>query len=379
VTALEAYLDNSATTKPCPEAVAAVYEALELLWGNPSSQHRVGLAAEELLENARSSVANKLNCSPSEVTFTSGGTEANNLALFGASYAQRRRGSRIVTSVVEHSSIAESAKELANRGFDVVYLEVDRNGRVNEDELARLINRDTILVSLMAVNNEVGTLQPIDAVRRAVQAVHAPALIHCDCVQAFGKLPTFPNRLGVDLITVSSHKIHGPKGAGALYIREGVQLQPLVYGGSQEGKIRPGTEPIPAIAGFGAAAKALPNPAQSLEHAATLHEKLLMGLTSIPGIKINSPANALPYLTNFSVPGLQSETMLNFLADRGISVSSGSACSKGKKSRVLRAMGLSNTDIAGALRVSFSRYTTPEEIDALLSALWQATQTLARS
>jgi len=375
---MEAYLDNSATTPLCPEAAEAMQEAAGLLWGNPSSLHRLGLEAERLLGRCRADVAASLHCSPGEITFTSGGTESNNLALFGAAAALKRRGRRIVTSAVEHSSVAESAAELQSRGFDVVYLNVDGQGRVPEQELQRLITKDTILVSLMAVNNEVGAVQPIDAVRRALRLTNAPALIHCDAVQAYGKLPVNPQRLGVDLLTVSAHKIHGPKGAGALFVRRGVRIQPILFGGAQEQKLRPGTEALPAIAGFAAAAAALPDLQQSLQYVTTLRDRLVQGLSTMEGVKINSPADALPYLVNLSLPGLQSETMLNFLSERGMYVSSGSACAKGKKSRVLRAMGLNDTDIAGALRVSLSRYNTWEEIDAFLFALNEARITLAR-
>ena len=375
---MEAYLDNSATTPLCPEAAEAMQEAVGQLWGNPSSLHRLGLEAEHLLARCRADVAAGLRCTPGEIIFTSGGTETNNLALFGAAAALKRRGRRIVTSAVEHSSIAESAAELQRRGFDVVYLGVDSWGRISEQELQRAVTRDTILVSLMAVNNEVGTIQPVDAVRRVLRQANAPALVHCDAVQAFGKLPVVPQRLGVDLLTVSAHKIHGPKGAGALYVRKGVRIQPILFGGSQEQKLRPGTEAVPAIAGFAAAVRAMPDLQQSLAYVSGLRERLVQGLAAMEGVKINSPADALPYLTNISLPGLQSETLLNFLSGRGVYVSSGSACAKGKKSRVLRAMGLSDPDIAGALRISLSRFTAWEEIDAFLFALDEARISLAR-
>ncbi|MDR1465470.1 MAG: cysteine desulfurase [Oscillospiraceae bacterium] len=375
---MEVYLDNSATTPLCPEAVAAMEEELTAQWGNPSSLHRVGLEAGQLLAESRRAIATRLSCDPTEVIFTSGGTEGNNLAILGAAHALRRRGRRIVTSSVEHSSVTESTRELASRGFEVINLPVDRSGRVSEQDLMRAVNGETILVSLMAVNSEVGTMEPVEAMRRAVQMNRAPALIHCDAVQAFGKLPVIPSRLGVDLLTVSSHKIHGPKGVGALYVRRGVRLQPLVYGGGQEGKLRPGTEPMPAIAGFAAAARALPNPNQALERVTPLRDRLVQGLLAMNGVRVNSPQNALPYVINFSVPGLRSEPMLNFLSERGIYVSSGSACSKGKKSRVLQAMGLSDAEVASALRVSLSRYTTWEEIDALLYGLGEALAVLTR-
>ena len=376
---MEAYLDNSATTPPCQEAIDAARNALERCWGNPSSLHRVGLEGERLLGRCRELVAQSLRCQPAEVIFTSGGTESNNLAVLGAAMAGKRRGRRVVTSAVEHSSIAECAKELANRGFDVVYLHVDSAGRVSEQELMQAVDPSTILVSLMAVNNEVGTIQPVEAIRRAVRYRNAPALIHCDAVQAYGKLPLDPREMGVDLLTVSSHKIHGPKGAGALYVRSGARILPLFFGGSQENKIRPGTEAVPAIAGFAAAAAAIPDHTATLGYVSALRDRLTDGLRRISGVRLNSPTDALPYLTNISVPGLQSETMLNFLSARGIYVSSGSACAKGRKSRVLQAMGLTDAEIAGALRISLSRFTTWEEIDTFLCGLEEATSTLARA
>ena len=376
---MEAYLDNSATTPPCLEAIAAMKNELEHCWGNPSSLHSVGLKAEQLLDQCRQTVARSINCRPAELVFTSGGTESNNLALLGAATAQTRRGRRIVTSAVEHSSIAESAQGLEKRGFEVVYMDVDSTGRVPEEELMRLINRDTILVSLMAVNNETGTIQPVEAIRRAVRHHQSPAVIHCDAVQSYGKLPIDPRKLGVDLLTVSAHKVHGPKGAGALYIRQGVRVLPILYGGTQEHKLRPGTEAMPAIAGFAAAAAAIPDYNATLSYVSSLREHLVNGLRSISGVQLNSPADSLPYLTNLSVPGLQSETMLNYLSARGVYVSSGSACGKGRKSPVLQAMGLSDAEVSGALRISLSRFSTQEEIDLLLTTLAEACRILARA
>ncbi|MCL2531975.1 MAG: cysteine desulfurase [Oscillospiraceae bacterium] len=375
---MEAYLDNSATTPVCTEAVQAVLQELNVIWGNPSSMHRVGLQAEHLLNQNRAALAAGLSCSPGEIIFTSGGTEANNLAVLGTVMARARQGCRIVTSSVEHSSIAECCAELARRGYDVVYLGVDHTGRVKEEDLAAAINKQTILVSLMAVNNEVGTVQPIDVIRRMVRQAGAPALIHCDAVQAFGKLPVHPQRLGVDLLTVSSHKIHGPKGAGALYVRNGVKISPIMYGGTQEKRLRPGTECMPAVSGFAAAVAAIPDHTQTLNYVAELRDRLVAGLQAMPGVFINSPPDALPYLTNISVPGLPSEVMINFLTERNVHVSSGSACAKNSKSRVLQAMGLPDSYVTSALRISLSRMTTWQEIDAFLYALGEAMATLLR-
>ncbi len=363
---MNAYFDNSATTAPCCEAVNAVSDAMTRCWGNPSSLHRVGNLANELLENSRNDIANRLSCAPEEIFFTSGGTESNNLAVMGAAYQMRRMGRRIVSTSVEHSSVDDTLNKLEAEGFEVIKLKVDNYGRINEKELYAAVNSNTILITMMLVNNEVGTIMPVQAAKRAAMMARSPALIHCDAVQAFGKMPLKPANLGVDLMTVSSHKIHGPKGVGALYIRKGVKIKPRTFGGEQEKKIRPGTEAMPAIAGFAAAARALPDPARELEHITMLRDYMVAKLGEIPDVIINSPPDALPYVTNISVLGIKSEPMLNFLSERGIFVSSGSACSKGKKSHVLVQMGLDRKRLDSPLRISFSRYTTIQEIDALI-------------
>lgn len=366
---MEAYFDNSATTAPCCEAVKAVTDAMTNCWGNPSSLHRSGNAAKELLDSSRESIAKSLSCSPEEIFFTSGGTESNNLAVMGAAYQMRRMGRRIVSTAVEHSSIDETLDKLSEEGFEVIKLKVDSYGRINERELYSAVNSNTILITMMLVNNEVGTIMPVQAAKRAAMAARSPALIHCDAVQAFGKMPVKPVSLGVDLMTVSSHKIHGPKGVGALYIRKGVKIKPRTFGGEQEKKIRPGTEAMPAIAGFAAAARALPEPLKELEHIRMLRDYMVEKLTELDEIVINSPPEALPYVTNISVLGIKSEPMLNFLSERGICVSSGSACSKGKKSHVLMQMGLDRRRLDSPLRISFSRYTTIQEVDALIQGI----------
>lgn len=366
---MEAYFDNSATTAPCCEAVKAVSDAMTNCWGNPSSLHRSGNAAKELLDSSRESIAKCLSVTPEEIFFTSGGTESNNLAVMGAAYQMRRMGRRIVSTAVEHSSIDETLDKLAEEGFEVIKLRVDSYGRINERELYSAVNSNTILITMMLVNNEVGTVMPVQAAKRAAMAARSPALIHCDAVQAFGKMPVKPVSLGVDLMTVSSHKIHGPKGVGAIYIRKGVKIKPRTFGGEQEKKIRPGTEAMPAIAGFAAAARALPDPQRELEHIRMLRDYMVEKLMELDEIVINSPPDALPYVTNISVLGIKSEPMLNFLSERGICVSSGSACSKGKKSHVLMQMGLDRRRLDSPLRISFSRYTTIQEVDALIQGI----------
>ncbi|MBQ2848399.1 MAG: cysteine desulfurase [Clostridia bacterium] len=373
---MEAYFDNSATTAPCCEAVKAVAEAMTECWGNPSSLHRSGNAAKALLDSSREAIAKNLSCSPEEIFFTSGGTESNNLAVMGAAYQMRRMGRRIVSTSVEHSSIDETLDKLAEEGFEVIKLRVDSYGRINEKELYAAVNSNTILITMMLVNNEVGTIMPVQAAKRAAMMARSPALIHCDAVQAFGKMPVKPASLGVDLMTVSSHKIHGPKGVGAIYIRKGVKIKSRTFGGEQEKKIRPGTEAMPAIAGFAAAARALPDPQRELEHIKMLRDYMVDKLAEIPDIVINSPPDALPYVTNISVLGIKSEPMLNFLSERGICVSSGSACSKGKKSHVLMQMGLDRRRLDSPLRISFSRYTTIQEVDALIKGISEGKNTI---
>lgn len=366
---MTAYFDNSATTKPCKEAVDAMMDAIENNWGNPSSLHYIGNRANEILEDARKAIAEKLSASPEEIFFTSGGTESNNLALFGAAHKMKRFGKRIVSTSVEHPSVDETLSALEAEGFEVIRLKVNESGKIDEKELYDSVTPDTILISIMLVNNEVGSIMPVECAKRAAMRAKSPALIHCDAVQAFGKLQLRPASMGVDLMTVSSHKIHGPKGVGALYIRKGVKISAHTFGGEQEMKIRPGTEAMPAIAGFAAAAKALPDLNEKLKKATQLRDYMLSRFEEIGGIEINSPSDALPFVTNISVMGIKSEPMMNFLSDKGICVSSGSACSKGKKSRVLVEMGLSHERMESPLRISFSGYTTKEEIDYLCSSI----------
>ena len=369
-----AYFDNSATTKPCAEAIDAAAKAMSEIWGNPSSLHRHGMKADSLLELSRERIAAKLTCSPDEIYFTSGGTESNNTALCGAARKLRKQGSRIVSTVIEHPSVYETLSELEREGFEVIRLGVDGEGKIREDELFEAVNEKTILVSIMAVNNETGAIQPVQAAKRAVARAHSPALVHCDAVQAFGKMPLKPSALGVDLMSISAHKIHGIKGAGALYIKKGVKIAPLVFGGEQENKLRPGTQAIPAIAAFGAAAKALPDIEKEFEKAKELRDYMLALFSETGGIEINSPSDALPFITNISVIGRRSEPMLSFLSEKGVYVSSGSACSKGKKSRVLAEMGLSPERLESPLRISFSRFTAKEEIDCLAEAIKQGVE-----
>ncbi|QEY34958.1 cysteine desulfurase [Caproiciproducens galactitolivorans] len=372
----EIYLDNSATTQVCREAAAKAMEVMTENYGNPSSLHTKGFQAERELTAAREAVAGMLGVLPEEIYFTSGGTESNNLALFGAAHALRRRGSHIVTTAIEHSSIMNTMKQLEKEGYSVTYLEPDKEGRIRPEQVFKAVTPSTILVSMMYVNNEVGTILPLEAVPQAIAAAKAPALFHADAVQAFGKIPVKPKKLKIDLLSISAHKIHGPKGVGALFLRKGVRIEPRAFGGGQEKDIRPGTEAMPLIAGFGAAVKALPDTAEQYAAMEKLSAYCRKRLSEVDDVTLNSPQDACPYIVNFSAGNVRAETMLHFLSNKGIYVSSGSACSKGKESRILTAMGLPKSRIASALRISFSRYNTEQDIDGLVDAVKEGLATL---
>lgn len=365
------YLDNSATTAPCPEAVEAVNFMMTENFGNPSSLHGAGISAMKEIISARESIAKALSCEKDEILFTSGATEANNLAIFGAAYANRRRGNRIVTTAIEHESVMQSIDRLEEEGFEVIRLMPDGHGFISEKELEEAINDKTILVSMMYINNEVGSILPVEKIKKAVTRKNAPALIHIDCVQAFGKIPVRPKKLGADLASVTAHKIHGPKGSGALYIRKGVNISPRTFGGEQEKRIRPGTEASPLIAGFGAAVNALPDLKKQSEYISGLNTYARERLGEIDGLVFNSADNASPFILNIYIPSfMRSQTVIQELSAKyGIYVSSGSACAKGKRSHVLTAMHLPDERIDKSIRISFCRSNTKEDIDILADAL----------
>lgn len=374
---MEVYLDNSATTKMCTQAKEKMLDAIEKSWGNPSSLHRKGIEADMLLLSARRAVAKALSADEKEIVFTSGGTEGNNLAIFGAAHQNRRKGNRVITTKVEHPSVMKAFERLSQEGFEVIYIGTDSFGHLDMNELENAVDEKTILVSVMAVNNEVGAIQPIEEIASIVKRKKSPALIHVDAVQAFGKIPLTPKKWGIDLMTVSSHKIHGPKGVGALFIKQGTRLKAVAVGGGQERDIRPGTEPMPAIAGFYGAVEAL-NVKKSLAEVAALRDSFVLKLENTQGVTVNSPADALPYIVNISLEGLRSETVLNFLSDMEIYISSGSACAKGHKSHVLMAMGLSDKVIDSSLRVSLSRFTTEKELDLFIEGITKAMKVIMK-
>ena len=374
---MTAYLDNSATTKPCKSAKENILKAIDECWGNPSSLHSKGIEADMLLLESRRALAKILSCEEKEIYFTSGGTESNNIAIFGAAYAGKRKGNKIITSAIEHPSVHKCFDKLGDEGFQVVKIGVDSKGMLDLSQLENEIDEKTILVSIMAVNNEVGTIEPVEKIRSLVRRKNSPALIHIDAVQAFGKVPLNVKKLGADLLSISSHKIHGPKGVGALFIKNGTKLSPRVFGGGQEKDIRPGTEPMPAIAGFAGAVSEL-RIKESLVKLTSLRDEFVNELRKIDGVIINSPDDALPYIVNVSLTGLRSETVLNLMSQMGIYISSGSACAKGHKSHVLTAMGLSDEIIDSSLRVSLSRFTVKEELDYFIEGVKKAMSTIMK-
>ena len=373
------YLDNSATTRPCEAAINNISSALVSEWGNPSSLHDMGFKAQMLVDNTRKTVAATLKCREDEIYFAGSGTEGNNTAIFGAAYSRQKRGKRIITTSIEHPSVLEPFKKLENEGFEVIYLKPQENGVISLEDLKNAINKNTILVSIMLVNNETGAIQPVKAAAQIIKEVGAPALLHCDGVQAFGKMPINLGDLGVDLFTASGHKIHGPKGIGVLYIKKGVTIKPLIVGGGQEKNMRSGTESVPLIYGLKGAVESLGNIPEKLKTQKELWNYAKETLLDTGLITINSADDVLPYILNVSVEGYRSETLLHFLEAQGVYVSSGSACAKGEGSYVLREMGLARNRVDSALRISFCRDNTKDDVDALKAAIISATQKLRRS
>lgn len=371
------YLDNSATTQVCRAAADKAYDMMINEFGNPSSLHTLGFRAEQEVTAARRAIARLLGADEECLYFTSGGTEANNLAILGSVAAHPRDGKHIVTTAVEHSSVSEAVDRLENQGYTVTRIMPQTDGTIAVSDIVDACREDTVLVAVMLVNNETGARFPIDRAVAAIRRRAPRAHIHCDAVQAAGKLPIAATRWGIDSLSASAHKLHGPKGCGVLYLRRGARVIPLHIGGLQERGVRGGTEASPLIAAFGAAVDCLPPYAQQMAHYDDLRRRLLDGLATLPNVRLHLPAQGVPYVVHFSLPPYRSETLLHFLAERDIYVSSGSACAKGAKSPVLTAMGLPAVEIDSAVRVSFCYDNTPQDVDALISALQQATETLA--
>ena len=364
------YLDNSATTKPCPEAVEAITKALTENWGNPSALYNFGIDTAKLLRQARHSVAAAIGAEPERVFFTSGGTEADNWAVFGTARRMGKRGKHIITTAMEHHAILNCMADLESRGFEVTYLKPDSMGRVSAADLKAALRKDTILVSIMMVNNEVGSVMPIAQMAKLTHRLCPDAIFHTDAVQGFLKVPFAAKNLGADLISVSSHKIHGPKGAGALYISPRLKsFPPLLLGGGQEGGMRSGTEGVPAILGFAAACAAV----SATFRADILRESGLIAefaekFAALEGVSVNGSHEA-PHILSLAIPGVPVQNTINILQDHGICVSAGSACAKGHRSHVLTAMGLPPEIIDASFRISLCRDTAREELEALYTVL----------
>ena len=385
---MPAYLDNAATTKPCEEAVAAALAAMTDNYGNPSSLHRVGLNAELAVTEARKSIAAALVCLPECITFTSGATESNNTLIIGAAEHYGKRKKKIVVSAIEHPSVEESMKYLEKNGFEVVRIKPQKTGEIDADEFIAAVDYNTVLASCMLVNNETGAIMPVKKIFTQIKRSYPDCITHCDAVQGFLKIPIKSADLFADAIVVSGHKVHAVKGVGAMFIKSGVRIAPLVYGGGQEKGVaiaheglRSGTESVPLIAGFGAAVRALMGTMKTAySNAETINSYLKKSLSKFDFIKINSiDDNSSPYILNFSVEGIRSEIMLHYLESREIYVSSGSACSKGAHSSVLTAMGIPDKVADSAIRVSICRTTTMGDIDALVNAIRDGYDSLAKT
>lgn len=364
------YLDNSATTKPCLEAVKAMTNALTIDWGNPSALYGFGIEANDALRNARYKVTAALGAEPGRVFFTSGGTEADNWAIFGSIRRMGKRGKHIITTAIEHPAVLNCFKQLQSDGFEVTYLQPDALGNISLESLKDALRKDTILVSIMMVNNETGSVMPIDKMAKLTRKICPDAIFHTDAVQGFLKIPFQAKTLGADLISISSHKVHGPKGAGALYISPRLKsFPPLLLGGGQEGGFRSGTEATPAIVGFAAACEVCKATlSEDIAREKQLLTDLVGKLCKLKGVSING-AHEAPHILSLSIPGLPTQNSINILQDAGICVSAGSACAKGHRSPVLVSMGIAPEIIDGAFRVSICRDTTEAELDLLYKVI----------
>ena len=375
---MEAYLDNSATTRCSDRACQLMVDLLKKDYGNPSSLHMKGIEAERFVETAKKKIAKTLRVSEKEIIFTSGGTESNNLAIIGAAMANRRAGNHIITTSIEHASVENPMEFLKEQGFDITYLSVDENGIISLEELEEAVTEQTILVSMMQVNNEIGAIEPVAEAAELIKKKNPDTLIHVDAIQSYGKMYIYPKKLGIDMLSVSGHKIHGPKGSGFLWVKEKTKLKPLILGGGQQKGMRSGTENVPAIAGLGEAAEEIyENLDEKRAHLYGLKQRFIDGIEKLEGTHVNGKTgeDSAPHIVSVSFEGIRSEVLLHSLEDRGIYVSSGSACSsnnhagKQKGSKTLRNIHLKENLLDSTLRFSFSVHTTEEEIDYALEVL----------
>lgn len=373
------YFDNAATTKPADSVVKAVCSCMEENFGNPSSLHMLGLRAQQIMDGARKKIADALCTAPETVYFTSGATESSNLAIRGAAGTYGRRKKHVITTTVEHSSVKEAFARLEAEGFEVIRISPGENGEFNPQDFIDAADENTCLVSMMLVNNETGAVLPVRKVFTGIKLKNSEIVTHCDAVQAFMKINVKPDELKADMISMSAHKIYGPKGVGALYVRKGIRLLKQNLGGKQENGMRGGTEAVPLIAGFGEAVSRLSgNMTERTEKLEELRKYFLEKAEKMDGVQVNSTASAVPYIINISLKGIRSEIVLHFLEEREIYISSGSACSKGAKSGVLGEFGISPALEDSALRISFTHENTKEETDEFFAALEAAEKRLRR-
>ncbi len=374
---MEHYLDNAATTKPCKEAIAAMVRCTEVNYGNPSSLHRKGLDAQHEIDTARQTIAYALGCKPQELWFTSGATESNNWALRGIASCYGKRRKKIVVSAVEHASVKQTMAVLEQQGYTIVSIFPDKDGQYHATDFIDQVDENTCLISMMLINNENGYRLPLETVFRAVKRRFPDVITHCDAVQAFLKIPFRVRTLGADLISISAHKIHGIKGVGALYCKSGVRLAPILYGGHQERGIRPGSESVPLFAAFGSAVERFfPTIETRFETVSHLRQRLLELLIPIKSLVVRDLPGASPYVLSLSLLGFRSETVLHYLEQRAIYLSSGSACSKGASSGVLEAFGARHEEVDSALRISFCADNTEDDLIALAQSLQEAQKNL---
>jgi cysteine desulfurase len=365
---MECYLDNSATTRCFDEAIAAVNEEMKNTYGNPSSLHMQGVRAEKLIKETLSIIASTLKCDEKEIVFTSGGTESDNMALIGVARAYKRSGKHIITSGIEHEAILETCAFLEEEGYEITYLPTDNTGVVDLKVLEESIREDTILVSIMGVNNEIGVIEPIEAISKIIKAKNPSTLFHVDAVQAYGKIKLIPKNMGIDLMSVSSHKIHGPKGTGFLYVNKKVKIKPIIFGGGQQRGLRSGTENVCGITGMGAAIKKVfASFDEDTKRMYELREYLINRLLENEDVFINgaAPQGSAPHIVSASVKNVRAEVLLHALEDKGVYVSSGSACASNRPSvsKTLKSIGVENEYLDSTIRFSMSVMTTKEEID----------------
>ena len=383
---MEAYLDNASTTRPLESVREIMKETLDVCYGNPSSMHNKGFEAEKYIKKAKEIIASSLKAEEKEIIFTSGGTESNNMALIGGAVAHKRQGKHIITTKIEHASVHNPLIFLEEQGYEVTYLSVDKNGYVDLEELKQAIREDTILVSVMYVNNEIGTCEKIAKISKIVKEKNSKTLFHVDAIQAFGKYKIYPKKLGIDLLSISGHKLHGPKGVGVLYIRDKVKVQPIIHGGGQQNNMRSGTENVPGIAGLGVAVQEIyKDHSDKVEHLYQLKEHFIEEVNKIDGVTVNgvsgiSVRETAPHVVSVSFSGIRAEVLLHALEERGIYVSSGSACASNhpQLSGTLQAIGVKKELLDSTIRFSFSVTTTMEEIDYALNVLKELLPVLRR-